>query len=222
LSVFNRCRYGNDLREAKRMFNAEKVLGGMLLRGSRRRGGIGGILSGGGVALGLIGVAMAAVEQYMDKSQAGDRPAPPPPPPLAADSTDLAPPPAPAEAPPGPGKVHPEALLLIRAMIAAANADGKIDQQERDRIISRLRSVQLTGEEHAFVVAELGAPKDLDGIVEQVTSGDLARQVYAVSLLAIEVDTEAEKAYMDTLAGRLGLDKAAVDEIRGQLGVERG
>jgi uncharacterized membrane protein YebE (DUF533 family) len=107
-------------------------------------------------------------------------------------------------------------------MIAAANADGKIDQQERDRIISRLRSVQLTGEEHAFVVAELGAPKDLDGIVEQVTSGDLARQVYAVSLLAIEVDTEVEKAYMDTLAGRLGLDKAAVDENHHQLGVERG
>jgi len=38
----------------------------MLLGGSRRRGGIGGILSGGGVALGLLGVAMAAVEQYMD------------------------------------------------------------------------------------------------------------------------------------------------------------
>jgi uncharacterized membrane protein YebE (DUF533 family) len=204
------------------MFNAEKVLGGMLLGGSRRRGGIGGILSGG-VALGLMGVAMAAVEQYMDKSQAGARSAPPPPPlSHAADSRDQAPPPAPAGAPSGPGKGHTEAILLIRAMIAAANADGKIDQQERDRIISRLRSVQLTGEEHAFVVAELGAPKDLDGIVGRVTSGDLARQVYAVSLLAIEVDTEAEKAYMDTLAGRLGLDRAAVDEIHDQLGVERG
>ena len=204
------------------MFNAEKVMGGMLLRGSRRRGGISGILSGG-VALGLMGVAMAAVEQYMDKSQAGTRSAPPPPPPpRAANSTNQAPPPGPAGTPSGPGKVHTEALLLIRAMIAAANADGKIDRQERDRIISRLRSIQLTGEEHAFVVAELGAPKDLDGIVNQVTSGDLARQVYAVSLLAIDVDTEAEKAYMDTLAGRLGLDKAAVDEIHHQLGVERG
>jgi uncharacterized membrane protein YebE (DUF533 family) len=106
-------------------------------------------------------------------------------------------------------------------MIAAANADGVIDQEERNRILNKLQSVQLTSEEHAFIVNELLAPKDLDGIVGQVKSAETARQVYAVSLMTIEVDTQAEKTYMDTLAARLGLDDAAIDGIHSELRIER-
>ena len=50
------------------MFNPEKRLGGLLMGGSRRRGGIGSLVSSG-VALGLVGVAMEAVEHFMDHSQ---------------------------------------------------------------------------------------------------------------------------------------------------------
>jgi uncharacterized membrane protein YebE (DUF533 family) len=212
------------------MFNAEKLLGGMLLGGSRRRRGIGGLLSGGGVALGVMGVAMAAVEHYVNKSRTGSQGAPPPgvpgrssPPPLPGASS--VPAPAPPPAPGSTGRETAEddsqAVLLIRAMIAAANADGVIDQEERNRVLNRLQAVQLTSEEHAFIVNELLAPKDIDGIVGQVKSAEMAREVYAASLAAIEVDTQAEKTHMDTLAARLSLDDAAVDEIHAKLGIER-
>ncbi|RLB19570.1 MAG: hypothetical protein DRG82_00915 [Deltaproteobacteria bacterium] len=220
-----------------RVFNPEKLLGGMLMGGTRRRGGLGGMLSGGSVALGLVGVAMAAVEHYTDKSHASTGGAVPPVPPPGRLSGTLPPPPVPGVSQPPPplpereapavppttGKssTHKDAVLLIRAMIAAANADGVIDQEERHKILSKLQSVDLSREEHAFIANELLAPRNLEEIIKEVQSQEMAREVYAVSLMAIEVDTEAEKTYMNTLAKGLGLSDAALDEIHTELGIGR-
>ncbi len=112
---------------------------------------------------------------------------------------------------------NPEAIILIRAMIAAANADGVIDQTERNHILQRLQSLDLSPEEHAFIVRELLSPVDLETIVARVSSPEMARQVYTVSLMAIDVDTELERQYMDTLASRLELDESTVRQIQHSL-----
>ena len=113
-----------------------------------------------------------------------------------------------------------DAVLLLRAMIAAANADGVIDREERDNILKKLKTVALSPEEHAFIVQELLSPADLDTIVEGVDTPELARQVYAVSLMAIEVDTDRERDYMENLARRLGLNDATIEQIHGGLGLK--
>jgi uncharacterized membrane protein YebE (DUF533 family) len=225
------------------MFNPEKLLGGLLLGGSRRRGGIGSLVSSG-AALGLVGVAMEAVEHFMDQSKtsASAPPpfrgssiqsssnavpppspggaAPPPPPPGIAASPPRSPDEIPA-APPSPeAGIH--AVLMIRAMIAAANADGVIDETERNRILKKLEAVDLSDEEHAFIVKELLSPADLDQIAVQVDSMETAQNVYTVSLLAIDIDTDAERTYMKTLADRLGLDDSILDKIHNELGIEGG
>ena len=112
---------------------------------------------------------------------------------------------------------NPVAVLLIRAMIAAANADGLIDEAERTNILKQLQAVELSAEEQGFIVQELLSPADLETIVREVNSPDLARQVYTVSLMAMEVDTDKERQYMDTLASRLGLDESTVAQIHGSL-----
>jgi len=225
------------------MFNAEKLLGGLIRSSTRgRRGGLGSLVSGG-VALGALGVAMEAVEHFMNKPQSAGAPGPapggpppmpgsaPPPPPVSSGPAAAPPPPPPS---PMPGQSAPAgsppstaiaadnaaAVLLIRAMIAAANADGVIDEQERNAILGRLRTVDLSPEEQAFITQELFSPADLETIASQVHSAELARQVYTVSLMAIEVDTDKERQYMETLAGRLGLDPAAVEEIARSLELE--
>jgi uncharacterized membrane protein YebE (DUF533 family) len=104
-------------------------------------------------------------------------------------------------------------------MIAAANADGTIDQGERSRILGQLQRLNLTPEEQSFILQELLAPASLDAIVKEVRTADVAKQVYAVSLLAIEVDTDAERAYLKTLAERLGLDETTIGEIHQGLGM---
>lgn len=214
------------------MFNAEKLLGG-LIRSSARgsRGGVGSLVSGG-VALGALGVAMEAVDHFMNKPKNAGTPPPvpgasPPPPPMpGGPSTTPPPPPTPGKAaasppppPPSPGEAaeNADAVLLIRAMIAAANADGTIDETERNAILERLRTVDLSPEEQAFITRELFSPADLDAIVASVNSPELARQVYAVSLMAIEVDTEEERQYMEALAGRMNLDGQTVAQIERSL-----
>ncbi len=48
---------------------------------------------------------------------------------------------------------------------------------------------------------------------------DVAAQIYAASLLAIEVDTPAEKAYLEQLADGLKLAPEVTQQIRGFAGV---
>ena len=226
------------------MFNPEKLLGGLLMGGSRRRSGLGSLLSSG-AALGLAGVAMEAVEHFMDKSKtsaSGLPPSGPPliqaspssePPPASGVPTPPAPPGATVAAPPPPpshtsisyenvdaGKALQEAVLLVRAMIAAANADGVIDEEERNRILKKLETADLSDQEHSFIVKELLSPAGLEDIVVQVKSPEMAKKVYSVSLLAIEVDTAAERAYMKTLAQQLSLNESDLNDIYQTLGVE--
>jgi uncharacterized membrane protein YebE (DUF533 family) len=104
-------------------------------------------------------------------------------------------------------------------MIAAANADGAIDQEERQRILDKFRDADLSPEEHSFLVHELFSPATLDGIVSQVGTEAIARQVYGVSLLAITLDTDAERAYLQTLGQRLGLPQAERDSMHQALGI---
>lgn len=221
------------------MLNPEKILGG-LLRGSSRSKGMLGRLGAGGAGLALLGVAMEAAEHFMNKAgtaqsapppiphPGASTPAPPPqptgagpaPPPAPGTSVPAAPPP-----PPPPGTAQAEgvsdAVLLIRSMIAAANADGMIDQEERGRIMQKLENMDLNPEEQAFLNRELQAPCEMETITDAVKTPETARQVYAVSLMAIEVDTAAEREYLRALAARIGLDDAALDEIHRDLGIAR-
>jgi uncharacterized membrane protein YebE (DUF533 family) len=214
------------------MFNPEKILGGLLRSTTQSsRGGLGNLLSGG-VALGALGVAMEAVEHFMNKPSSTATPpaqpgvssapspsvmrggSPPPPPPPRPDGARAVPPPPPA----APQPIEPsESVLLIRAMIAAANADGVIDQTERKNILERLQSVELSSEEHAFIAKELLAPVEMEAIVAGVTTPQLAEQVYSVSLMAIDVDTDQERRYLATLADRLALDPETVERIHNSL-----
>jgi uncharacterized membrane protein YebE (DUF533 family) len=99
-------------------------------------------------------------------------------------------------------------------MIAAANADGFIDQNERGQIADKLKSLDLSPEESSFIIRELLSPATLQDILAQVNDQKTAEQVYTVSLMAIKVDTEEEEEYMDELAKGLGLEQAWVDELR--------
>jgi len=220
------------------MFNAEKLLGGMLKQSMGFKGmGFGNKAQ---IGIGLIGVAFAAVEHFMNNAQGqassgGNMPpnsntggsfTPPPPPPTGK----MAPPPfsnPSTSAPPPPPPVGPmsatdrgdDAVLLIRAMIASAAADGYIDANERQNIINKLKSVDLSDEELEFIKEELASPCSIEEIAEQVKSPDMAKEVYTVSLMSIEMDTEEEKRYLDNLAEQLGLDKSIRDQIHKKLDI---
>ena len=105
------------------------------------------------------------------------------------------------------------ALALMRAMIAAARADGHVDDEERARIADRLSVSGLDADARAFINRELEQPTDLDDIVAAARSEEQRVELYTASRLAITPDTRAERGYLDMLAGRLKLPDALVDHI---------
>jgi uncharacterized membrane protein YebE (DUF533 family) len=116
---------------------------------------------------------------------------------------------------PDPAQAHHQALVLVQAMINAAKADGQIDAQEQQNITAKLAG--LGSEEIEFVRQELAKPLNLDFL--QGVSPANAAEVYAASLMAINLDTPAEMNYMQQLAQQLGLDAQTIQAIHQQLGI---
>jgi len=111
------------------------------------------------------------------------------------------------------------ASLTVRAMINAAKADGHIDETETERIVGKLKEGGISDEEQRFVAEEMGKPMDIDSIVRAVPNQQVATQIYTASLLAIEVDTEKERRYLQELAAALRLDDKTVGYLHSALGV---
>lgn len=105
--------------------------------------------------------------------------------------------------PPGAAMDDDKALLLIRAMIAAANADGEISDTEQRLILNKLDQSGAGPDERRIVEQELQAPKSLDQIVGQVKDPETAEQVYVASKLAVSGSQEVNENYLNYLASRL-------------------
>lgn len=125
----------------------------------------------------------------------------------------------PAGSPLAPGGADEEELsrVLIRAMIAAAKADGQVDGTEQAALAAELRKLPLSQEDGAFVLEELSAPLDVDRVARGARSPEVATAIYAASLLAITVDTAAERDYLAALASRLRLDPALVAALHAKV-----
>lgn len=116
-------------------------------------------------------------------------------------------------------KLETRAQIIVRAMINAAKADGRIDETEIRKIIGKLEDNGLTEEEKNLFLSEANKPINLQGVINEAAgSQELAAEVYAASLLAIEVDTPAEQQYLTELASGLGLPSEAVAHIQATLG----
>lgn len=108
------------------------------------------------------------------------------------------------------------AALMLRAMIMAMKADGEIDATESEKLRGRLGDVSR--EEQAFVENELRQKVDARAIARETPHG-LERQVYAMSVMGIDLDHQAEAQYLHELAGAMELQPDEVNRIHDQLGV---
>jgi uncharacterized membrane protein YebE (DUF533 family) len=219
------------------MFDVERLLGQMIsgrASGGKKRGksnalGIPGV-SNAQLGVGAIGLAIAAWEHFKPKAGASAQPiagapapmAPPPPPPPRA-APPMAPMAVTAAAPVAAAESDDsvrikDAAHLIRSMIAAANADAVIDADERAGILERAMEAGLDAKTQQFLMGELRAPASLDQIAA-ATRPELRLETYAAALIAISVDSDAERDYLQRLAAALGLGEADVQLVRQQLGM---
>ena len=131
----------------------------------------------------------------------------------AAPASALPPPQGTPFAPSEPDEQEDLSRSILRAMIAAAKADGHIDEDERHRIAARLDTVHLDSEQQAFVEAELASPLDIDQVARGARNREQAAEIYAASLLVIDRHGPVERGYLAMLAARLRLEPGLVDHL---------
>ena len=192
---------------------AGSALGGML--GGKKGRKLGGsALKLGGLAL-VGGLAYKAWQNYQQGAgQPVGRPA----------GTQVEPPPADGSFLPredDPRGVDELSLLLARAMISAAKADGQIDTRESQAILNQINGLDLPADDKAFLFDEYSRPLDLEGLARDVDSPEHAAEVYAASALMLQPPSPAERIYLDTLARSLELEDALVRELEATVEANR-
>lgn len=103
-------------------------------------------------------------------------------------------------------------------MIAAANADGVLDDTERMRILTQLEGTGLSAEEKDFLLAEFDAPGSMEEIASAADGPAAAAQVFTVSLMAVDADTPDEREYLEALRLALNLSDEQARSIARRLG----
>ncbi len=112
-----------------------------------------------------------------------------------------------------------QAEVLIRAMCNSAKADGHVDADETSQIISELGDV--SDADRAFLQSELESSFKSAADIARLVPPALKVEAYAVSLIAINVDTMEEAQYLSDLSTELGLSPADRNNIHDDLGVDQ-
>lgn len=165
----------------------------------------------GGIAA-IAGLGYLAYKNFKSGGAAADQAAP-------AENAPQAPLTLPA--PPADSPFNPQSaamsnsfvLVLLQAMIAAANADGHIDAAERQQILEKISLSDLDKDAEAFLEKELAQPMTIEQLTAQNWTEEQKVEIYTVSRLTVDLDSRVERRYLDELATRLALPDALVDQI---------
>lgn len=105
--------------------------------------------------------------------------------------------------------------VLLRALIQAAKSDGRIDAKEKEQLTQHLG--ELDRADLNFVNEELAKPIDVAALARDVPKS-AAGQVYMMSVMGIDLDTNKEARYLHELAQALDLEPNMVNSIHERMG----
>lgn len=108
-------------------------------------------------------------------------------------------------------------VLILKAMIAAAKADGHVDAEETAKIEQAIASMGADSSVSQLVSAELAKPLDPAEVARSVSGPEQAAEVYLASLLVADEQNFMEKAYLKELANQLGLAGDLVAQLEAQV-----
>ena len=175
-----------------------------LLLGNKKLRKMGGKLAAYG---GLAALGVLAYRAYGDwqKSQGGNT-APP-------QTVDRVP----------PAQVEAHSRDILKALVAAARADGHIDGRERQLLEAEF--ARLGGDEslQVWLEQELSRPLEPATVAAAAASAEMAAEMYLASVMMVDEQSFMERAYLDELGRCLGLERELCRRLEGQVqGVESG
>lgn len=117
--------------------------------------------------------------------------------------------------PPPQAELHSQAIL--KALVAAAKADGHIDARERQVIEGEFARINSDGELQQWLHAELEKPLDPVEVARSASTPEIASEMYLASLMVADEQSFMERAYLDELAKQLKLDPPLKAQLERQL-----
>ena len=111
------------------------------------------------------------------------------------------------------------AQLVLKGMINAAKSDGQISPDEMQRIVGKLQESGADQGMQQWVLQQMQEPLNVQAFAAEIPNQEVAAQVYAASLLAVEVDTDAERQYLRAFSQATNLHPLVVGQIHQTLGV---
>lgn len=117
--------------------------------------------------------------------------------------------------PPPQAAIHSEAIL--RALVAAAKADGHIDAREREVIEGEFTRLNQDAQLQQWLHAELEKPLDPAEVARSATTPEIASEMYLASLMATDEQNFMERAYLDELARQMRIDDALKQRLEQEL-----
>ncbi|MGW8464949.1 tellurite resistance TerB family protein [Pseudomonas sp. CLCA07] len=117
--------------------------------------------------------------------------------------------------PPAQVELHSQAIL--RALIAAAKADGHIDERERSLIEGEFTKLDNDQALQHWLHAELNKPLDPTEVARAASTPEMAAEMYIASVMLVDEQNFMEKSYLDELARQLKLEPGLKAELEKQV-----
>lgn len=107
-------------------------------------------------------------------------------------------------------------VIMIRAMIAAAHADGHLSEAEREKIWKAALDNGASSADLARLADEIANPLGVEQLAAAVATMEERIDLYTVSLLIIDDTCPAGVAWLDALAQALALPKPLATALQQQ------
>lgn len=116
-----------------------------------------------------------------------------------------------------PPQAEQHSLAILRALIAAAKADGHIDARERELIDAEVARLSGDAQLLRWIDTELNQPLDPQAVARAAQTPEMAAEMFLASLLMVDEQNFMERSYLDELARQLRLDPALRSELEQQV-----
>jgi len=117
--------------------------------------------------------------------------------------------------PPAQVELHSQAIL--KALIAAAKADGHIDERERSLIEGEFTKLDNDQALQHWLHTELNKPLDPTEVARAASTPEMAAEMYIASVMLVDEQNFMEKSYLDELARQLRLEPGLKAELEKQV-----
>jgi len=110
-------------------------------------------------------------------------------------------------------EANKRSLILLKAMIAAAKADGHINKKEIDIIHEQIDKLGLSKEIAALLEDEMSKPLDIKEVAALAANKAIASEIYLVSAIITDKENSMERDYLSSLAQSMQLPSSLVAQL---------